>query len=76
VIDLARRRGLKVIERAIFPDELKKAQEFFITGTAAEVTPVGEFDGQRFTVGAVTRQMMADYTAEVRKPAARRSAAE
>ena len=74
-IDLARRRGIKVIERAIFPDDLKKAQEFFITGTAAEVTPVGEVAEHKFTVGAVTRQMMADYSAEVRKPASQRSAA-
>ena len=75
-IELARRRGIKVVERAIFPDDLKKAQEFFITGTAAEVTPVGEIAEHKFTVGAVTRQMMADYSAEVRKPASQRSAAE
>ena len=42
VIELAEERGIKVIERAIMPDELAKADEVFLTGTAAEVTPVGE----------------------------------
>jgi branched-subunit amino acid aminotransferase/4-amino-4-deoxychorismate lyase len=40
------------------------------------VTPVGEVGEHKFTVGPVTRQMMADYSAEVRKPASQRSAAE
>jgi branched-chain amino acid aminotransferase len=75
-IELARRRGVKVVERAIWPDDLKTASEVFITGTAAEVTPVGEIGDLKFTVGAITRQMMTDYAAEVRKPAAKRSAAE
>src|SRR3984957_9970389 len=42
VIALARARQLKVVERAIMPEELAKAQEVFVTGTAAEVTPVAE----------------------------------
>ena len=45
VIGLAKSRGIKVIERAIMPEELAKAQEVFLTGSAAEVTPVGEIDG-------------------------------
>jgi len=75
-MELARRRGIKVVERAIWPDDLKKASEIFITGTAAEVTPVGEIGDLKFTVGAITRQMRTDYAAEVRKPARRQSAAE
>ena len=75
-MELARRRGIKVIERAIWPDDLKKASEVFITGTAAEVTPVGEIGDLKFTPAAITKQMMADYAAEVRKPVAARSAAE
>ncbi len=75
-MELARRRGIKVVERAIWPDDLKKASEVFITGTAAEVTPVGEIGDLKFTPGAITKQMMADYAAEVRKPVAKRSAAE
>src|SRR3546814_3527670 len=48
VIDLARRRGYEVIERALKPEELAKTQEVFLTGTAVEVTPVAEIDDSRF----------------------------
>jgi branched-chain amino acid aminotransferase len=61
VIDLARKRGIKVTERAIMPEELAKSQEMFLTGTAAEVTPVSEVDEYKFTVGSVTRALMDDY---------------
>ena len=44
VIGLAKARGIKVVERAIMPEELAKADEVFLTGSAAEVTPVGEID--------------------------------
>ena len=69
VIDLARRRGIKVIERALMPEELGRADEVFITGTAAEVTPVGEIGPYKFTVGSITRAMMEDYGKMVRAPA-------
>jgi branched-chain amino acid aminotransferase len=64
-IDLAKRRGVEVIERRIMPDELSSFSECFITGTAAEVTPVSEIADWRFTPGAITQQLMEDYTAEV-----------
>ncbi len=64
-IDLAKRRGIEVIERRIMPEELSGFSECFITGTAAEVTPVSEIADWRFTPGAITRQLMEDYTAEV-----------
>jgi branched-chain amino acid aminotransferase len=64
-IDLAKRRGIEVIERRIMPDELTGFSECFITGTAAEVTPVSEIAQWRFTPGAITKQLMDDYTAEV-----------
>jgi branched-chain amino acid aminotransferase len=64
-IELARRRGIEVIERRIMPEELASFSECFITGTAAEVTPVSEIAQWRFTPGAITRQLMDDYTAEV-----------
>jgi branched-chain amino acid aminotransferase len=64
-IDLARRRGIEVIERRILPDELTSFSECFITGTAAEVTAVAEIADWRFTPGAITKQLMEDYTAEV-----------
>jgi branched-chain amino acid aminotransferase len=69
VIDLARARQLKVIERAIMPEEMAKASECFLTGTAAEITPVGEIDTYRFTPGKVTQTLWDDFQALVRKPA-------
>jgi branched-chain amino acid aminotransferase len=80
VIGLARDRGFKVVERVIMPEEIKDAEEVFITGTAAEVTPVREIDDTTFTVGAVTRQLVEDYDRLVnrrdqRAAAARASAA-
>ena len=68
VIDLARARQLKVIERAIMPEEMGKASECFLTGTAAEITPVGEIDKYRFTPGKVTQALWDDFQAAVRKP--------
>jgi len=65
VIDLAKKRGFKVIERKILPEELAKTQEVFLTGTAAEVTPVGEIGEYRFTPGAITAALIADYDALV-----------
>ena len=66
VIELARKRGIKVTERAIMPDELNKADEVFIVGTAAEVTPVGEIGPHNFQVGPLARQLVTDYAATVR----------
>jgi len=65
VIDLAKRRGIEVIERRIMPDELAGFSECFITGTAAEVTAVSEIANWNFKPGAITKQLMDDYTAEV-----------
>jgi branched-chain amino acid aminotransferase len=64
-IMLAKKRGIEVIERRIMPEELSTFSECFITGTAAEVTAVSEIAEWRFTPGAITRQLMDDYTAEV-----------
>ena len=66
VIELAHRRGLEVIERAIRPEELGDFQEVFLTGTAAEVTPVGRIDDLTYTPGEITRILMTDYEALVR----------
>ena len=73
-ISLARKRGIEVIERQIKPEELSGFTECFITGTAAEVTPVSEIADWRFTPGTITKQLMDDYTAEV-QPKKNRSAA-
>ncbi len=66
VIALARRRGIEVVERAIWPEEMEGFEQCFLTGSAAEVTPVGAIGPWRFEVGALTRQIMADYAALVR----------
>ena len=62
VIGLAKKRGYKVVERHIMPDELANVQECFLTGTAAEVTPVGAIGEHIYAVGDITRNLMADYT--------------
>jgi branched-chain amino acid aminotransferase len=66
VMELARKRGIKVVEREIWPDELARASEIFLTGTAVEVQPVGEIDGREYPVGPVTQALQADYAAFVR----------
>jgi branched-chain amino acid aminotransferase len=58
VIGLARDNQIKVVERAMWPEELAKASEVFITGTAAEITPVGEIGDHRFTPGPVTHRLI------------------
>ena len=65
VIGLARKRGYEVIERRIMPDELTGFSECFITGTAAEVTPVSEIAQWRFTPGTISKTLMDDYSAAV-----------
>ena len=66
VIGIANKHGYEVIERAIMPEELADTSEVFVTGTAAEVTPVGEIDDYKFEVGKITRTLLEDYDALVR----------
>ena len=62
VIKLAKARGYEVIERAIMPEELSDASEMFVTGTAAEVTPIAQIaEDHTFVVGEITRDLMQDY---------------
>ena len=75
VIEMVRKRGYKVIERAIMPEDLSKAQECFLTGTAAEVTPVREIGQYKFTPGEVCRTLMADFDVAVGKQVAAKSSA-
>ncbi len=62
VIDLAKKRGIKVVERHMKPEEIAQASEAFLTGTAAEITPIGQIDDWKADVGPVTKQLMDDYT--------------
>ncbi len=66
VIELARARGISVVERVLMPDEFERADEVFVTGTAIEVTPINEIDHHRFQVGPITRALIEDYDALVR----------
>ena len=61
VIDLATKRGIEVIERAIMPEEMADFEQAFLTGTAAEVTPLSEIGPYNFVVGDVCKTMMKDY---------------
>lgn len=61
VIDLAKARQIEVVERAIQPEEMADFDECFITGTAAEVTPVSQIGPYTFTPGAMSEALMNDY---------------
>ncbi|MQT13249.1 branched-chain amino acid aminotransferase [Segnochrobactrum spirostomi] len=75
VVALAKARGIEVAERAIEPEEMAGFEECFLTGTAAEVTPVSEIGPYRFTPGAITKLLMDDYTAAVQPKAAEQAKA-
>jgi branched-chain amino acid aminotransferase len=66
VIDLAKKRGYKIVERTIMPEEMADAQECFLTGTAVEVTPVRLIGEEyKFTPGDICRNLMSDFDALV-----------
>jgi branched-chain amino acid aminotransferase len=67
LIDLARWRGFEVVERHIKPEEMADFTECFITGSAAEVTPVSEIGEYRFTPGNISLSLMDDYANLVRR---------
>ena len=66
VIAMARERGLEVVERHIRPEELADFSECFLTGSAAEVTPVAEIGAHRYAPGALSLGLMEAYGARVR----------
>ena len=65
VISLAKSQGINVIERDIYPDEIKNADEIFLTGSAVEVTPVGKIDDMDYKVGEITSKIPNLYMKEV-----------
>lgn len=67
VIDLARENGINVIERHIMPEELADADEVFLTGTAAEITPVGVIGDYKFKPAEITKVVRESYHNFVRK---------
>ena len=65
VIALAAARQIKVNERVIMPDELSGFSECFLTGTAAEVTPVSQIEAHHYTPGTISETLLNDYMAAV-----------
>ena len=61
VIEIAKEQGLEIIERKIEMDELPDFEQCFITGTAAEVTPVSEIDNFNFSVGDQIMKLSDSY---------------
>jgi len=70
VIRLARSQGVEVVERHIKPEELAGFTECFVTGTAAEVTPVAQIGKYGFKPGKLSLGLMDDYAKMVRRQAA------
>lgn len=66
VIEMAQARGVEVVVRDILPEELADFSECFLTGSAAEVTPVGQVGDHRFTPGELSLSLMDDYGKLVR----------
>ena len=67
VIDIAKSKNIKVIERKINPDELKNFTGCFLTGTAAEVTPVSQIANYNFKVCKTIIKLSDSYQLIVRK---------
>jgi branched-chain amino acid aminotransferase len=74
VIALAKQRQIPVHERQITREDLETFEECFLTGTAAEVTPVSEIGPYRFKPGKISEMLMNDYAEEVRRAPAKASA--
>ncbi len=66
VMGLALKAGVKVVERHILPEELGRASEVFVCGTAAEVTPVSSIGAYHFNVGGMSKTLMEAYREETR----------
>ena len=66
VIGMLRDKGIIVHERHIMPEELEGFEQCWLTGTAAEVTPVGQIGDYTFEVGQMTLEIASDYEKLVR----------
>ena len=70
VIEIAKSKGVKIIERKIKPNEMSKFVGCFLTGTAAEITPVSQIDKYNFKVCELIKSLSESYQLFVRKKAA------
>ena len=66
VISLLKKNGIEVVEKHIKLEELNNFEQCWLTGTAAEVTPVGQIDNFNFEVGQLAKQISNEYEKEVR----------
>ena len=66
-MEIARWKGVEVIERKIRPEELSTFSEAFFTGSAAEITPISEIGEHRYTPGPLSLGIMDDYAKLVRR---------
>ena len=66
VTALAHKHQMKVVERTIMPDEMAKASEVFLVGTAAEVTPVRQIGPHSYTPSRITDTLLTEYERLVR----------
>ena len=64
---LQKTKGIKVVERKIKPEEMTDFVGCFLTGTAAEVTPVSQIDKYKFIICDVIKDLSKSYQALVRK---------
>ena len=67
VIEIAKSKNIKIVERKINPEELSKFKGCFLTGTAAEITPVSQIDNYKFTVCNLIKDLSESYQTLVRK---------
>ena len=67
IIEIAKSKNIKIIERKIKPDELSEFSGCFLTGTAAEVTPVSQIDKYKFKVCDLIKDLSKSYQELVRK---------
>jgi len=70
VIEIAKSKNIKVIERKIKPEEMNKFTGCFLTGTAAEITPVAQIEKYKFSVCNTIKDLSESYQALVRKKTA------
>ena len=70
VIDIAKSKGIKIVERKIKPEEMSNFIGCFLTGTAAEITPVSQIDKYKFSVCDVIKDLSESYQALVQKKTA------
>ena len=70
VISIAKSKGVKIMERKIKPEEMSNFVGCFLTGTAAEITPVSQIDSYKFIVCDLIKSLSESYINLVRKKVA------